>query len=193
MARRAPENRRLAGRDPPAAHEEGQGLGVHRPERTRPRCLRERPGRSGDLRRKRRDGRDAALRSALPALRAGRRPARLAGSGRRPVRRPQRGQLDRRRADPRAAQRDLRRAGEDRAEARQPRNGCPLAHADRARGRRTGRGVGALRLRIRRDRRPAQHCRGAVGRPERQPPLRRHAGPLREGLAVLLAALRGGA
>ena len=179
MARRAPEERRLAGRDPRAAHEEGQGLGVHRPERTRPRCLRERHGRSGDLRRKRRDGRHAARRSALAARRPGRRRTRIAGSCRGSVRRPQRGQLDRRRPGLRAAQRGLRRAGQDPAEARQPRNGGPLAHADRARRRRPGRGLGALRLRIRRHRRSAQHGRRTVGRPEREPPLHRDTGPVR--------------
>ena len=66
------------------------------------------------------------------------------------------------------------------------------ARADRARGGRRGRGVGAVPVR-RRGRDRAQHRRRAEGRAEREAALRLRAGAQREVLDLRLPARRGGA
>ena len=84
-----------------------------------------------------------------------------------------------------------RRADQGRAAARRGRRGDRLAHADRARGGRRGRGLGALLLARRRDRRAAQLGRRAARRPGGDPALRQHPGHLRGLLDLLHPARRG--
>ena len=74
----------------------------------------------------------------------------------------------------------LERADPDRDPARRRRRRGQLAHPDRARGGRRGRGLGALVLARRRDRRAAQLGGRAHRRPGRHPALRQHPGHLRE-------------
>ena len=149
---------RLSRAEPAPPRPEGEGLGIHRPLRARARLLRGRPTPRPTIERRR--GRDACCRwprRVESPRRAARGAARLAGPGRGPLRRPQRGGLARRRARPRA------RAASGSTEpirievpldARRRRG--RLAHPDRARGGRRGRGLGALVLARRRGRRAAQ-------------------------------------
>ena len=80
----------------------------------------------------------------------------------------QRARLDRRRVRVRPARRARRRADPARPRsAARPASSLQPAHADRARGGRRGRGVGAVPVRRRRGRDRAQHRRRARRRPER--------------------------
>ena len=103
----------------------------------------------------------------------------------------QRRELDRRRVRLRPARRARRRADPaDRDHGRRGHGAAP-PHADRARGGRRGRGVGAVPVRLRGRRDAAQHRRRARRRPERAPALRLRAGHEREVVDLRHPARRG--
>ena len=104
----------------------------------------------------------------------------------------ERGRLGRRRVRLGPARRARRGADPPDRRHRRGRHRAAAARADRARGGRRGRGLGAVPVRRRRVRDAAQHRRRARRGPERPPALRLRAGPQREVVDLRRPARRGG-
>ena len=134
----------------------------------------------------------ASLERLARALPPPARDARRAGAGRRSVRRAQRRCLDRRSAGLRAPRRAARGARADHSRPGCRRGRSFLPHADRPRGGRGGRGLGAVAFDRLESGLALQHGDRDLGGAGREPPLRHRPGAERAQLGLRHPAGRGG-